>query len=484
MNDEIIKKPITYEDWLDLGHVIVPTDQKKSRVSWKAEDFSLTKEEWKNNHSKAQIALRLDKHIDLDIDNFVVRRFITHYLKDCGASYGRKNNPNSHYLWTGSCKFIQYILPICFERNFKKYPHGATLCELRSGKERYTVVPESPYDDNGEIVKWDKYTNIHDYTGNIEVDVGKIALSTALTIIYPPSGVRDVYCTAIAGVLIKNTDWTDDEIDLFVYRIAMEANDSECDKRNQKGTTGRTANKIYGIPRLAEILNVSKKDVADLFKWIGVSQNGEEISAMDEHIGDIVEYGSDRYFVTIYAVEEDKKVEKPVTVKGPELMKKNLFYDEVMRQVAVFLPYMKEAKFIEMMKAKFEARTKALDYDPESSEDVRFIGWFDSFIEKNKAYSDKKELANFDLPYFNLKNNSLEFNLNKFDQFLQDKRINLARVDLVLKCKRILKAKKYRGKHDGKSCTSYRIEKYNMNKDNLIIEGEAQEITERITDET
>jgi hypothetical protein len=145
---------------------------------------------------------------------------------------------------------------------------------------------------------------------------------------------------------------------------------------------------------------------------------------------------------------------------------------------------MKEAKFIEMMKAKFEARTKALDYDPESSEDVRFIGWFESFIEKNKAYSDKKELANFDLPYFNLKNDSLEFNLNKFDQFLQDKRINLARVDLVLKCKRILKAKKYRGKHDGKSCTSYRIENYKINKDNLIIEGEAQEITERITNET
>ena len=306
-------------------------------------------------------------------------------------------------------------------------------------------------------------------------------MSTALTIIYPPSGVRDVYCTAIAGILIKNTDWTDDEIDLFVHRISIEANDSECDKRNQKGTTGRTANKIYGIPKLAEILNVSKKDVSDLFKWIGISQNEEEVN---EHIGDIVEYGSDRYFVTIYAIEEDKKVEKSVTVKGPSLMKKSMFYDEVMTQVAVYLPYMKEAKFIEMMKAKFEARTKALDYDPESSEDVRFIGWFDSFIEKNKAYTDKKELATFGLPYFNLKNESLEFNLNKLDQFLQDKRINLARVDLVLKCKRILRAKKYRGKHDGKSCTSYKIENYKINKDNLIIEGEAQEVIERITDET
>ena len=63
MNDKINKIPVTYEDWLDLGHVIIPTDQKKARVSWKKDDFSLTKEEWKNNYSKAQIALRLDSHI-------------------------------------------------------------------------------------------------------------------------------------------------------------------------------------------------------------------------------------------------------------------------------------------------------------------------------------------------------------------------------------------------------------------------------------
>ena len=39
MNDKINTKPITYEDWLDLGHVIIPTDQKKARVSWKKDDF-------------------------------------------------------------------------------------------------------------------------------------------------------------------------------------------------------------------------------------------------------------------------------------------------------------------------------------------------------------------------------------------------------------------------------------------------------------
>jgi len=476
MNDKITKNPITYEDWLDLGQVIIPTDQKKARVSWKKEDFSLTKEEWKNNHLKAQIALRLDKHIDLDIDNFVVRRFITHYLKDCGAIYGRKNNPNSHYLWIGSCKFTQYILPKSFEKNFEKFPHGATLCELRSGKERYTIVPESPYDDNGEIVEWSHYNNIHEYSGNIKVDVGKIALSTALTIIYPSAGSRDIYCTAIAGTLIKNTDWTAEEIDKFVHNIAIEANDTEAEKRSGKGTTGKKAEKQYGIPKLAEVLSVDQKDVIKLFSWIGIENKSEEIQ---EHIGDIVEYGSDRYFVKIYSIEDGKKIETDITVEGPQLMKKKIFYDEVMKQAAVFLPFMKEMDFEKMMIAKFQTRTKAPDYDPESSEDVRFIGWFESFIDKHKAYTDKKELVDFNMPYFNVKNNSLEFNLNKFDEFLAEKRVNLARVDLVLKCKRVLRAKRYRGKYKERSCTSYKIDNFNINKDHLIIEGEAQEIEER-----
>ena len=307
MNEEIIKKPITYEDWLDLGHVIIPTDQKKARVKWGDENFKLTKEEWKTNHSNAQIALRLDSHIDLDIDNFTVTRFVGYYLKSCGAVFGRKNNPKSHYLWKGSCDFIQYKLPAAFQNKYKNFPKGNMICELRHGSDRYTIVPESNYNNNGEKTEWEEYSEIHEYPGNLKIDIGKIALSTALTIVYPNSGSRDVFCTAIAGILIKNTDWTDSEIDEFVGRIAIEANDSEADDRNTKGTTGRKGSKTYGIPKLAEILNVNKKDVSDLFSWIGIKKNGEEIH---EHIGDIVEYGSDRYFVSIYTIEEDKKVEK------------------------------------------------------------------------------------------------------------------------------------------------------------------------------
>ena len=69
-----------------------------------------------------------------------------------------------------------------FEKNYKKFPHGATICELRSGKERYTIIPESPYDDNGETVEWSHYNEIHEYSGNIVIDVSKIGRNLALPV--------------------------------------------------------------------------------------------------------------------------------------------------------------------------------------------------------------------------------------------------------------------------------------------------------------
>ena len=219
MNDEIIKKPITYEDWLDLGHVIVPTDQKKSRVSWKAEDFSLTKEEWKKNYTHCEIALRLDQDVDLDVDNALAKRFIPTYIKACDAVSGRKGNPVSHYWWSGKAEFKQYILPKDLENYYEDFPHGATICEIRHEAKRYTIVPESKHSKAQETVKWERYDGITPYQGNLKNDIGKIALSTALCITYASAGQRDAYCTAIAGVLLKHTDWIESEIDNFVFEI-------------------------------------------------------------------------------------------------------------------------------------------------------------------------------------------------------------------------------------------------------------------------
>ena len=58
-----------------------------------------------------------------------------------------------------------------------------------------------------------------------------------MCITYAGTGQRDDYCTAIAGVLLKHTEWNVDDIDDFIYKVAVAAKDEENEKRKRKGTT-------------------------------------------------------------------------------------------------------------------------------------------------------------------------------------------------------------------------------------------------------
>ena len=137
--------------------------------------------------------------------------------------------------------------------------------------------------------------------------------------------------------------------------------------------------------------------------------------------------------------------------------------------------------FDKMMIAKFQARTKSQDYDPESSEDVRFIGWFESFIDKFKAYTDKKELYNHKLPYFDLGRSSIQFNLDMFEDYLESQKINMKRVDLVMKIQMILEGKKIHGKDpNNKSFVYWKIDKPDIDKEDILVEGEVVEEVQQI----
>jgi hypothetical protein len=240
------KEPINYIDWLDLGRVIIPCLKGTPKVKkYTDPDFKIEKDIWNRDHETAEIALRLDHDVDLDIDNEFVKRFINYYIKDCGAIFGREGNPTSHYLWTNrnQIPFKQFKLPDEFEKDYEAFPHGSMICELRTEKKRYTIVPGSLHSKSKTNVRWEKFEEIREYQGNLSIDVGKVALSAALTIIYPSAGSRDEYCTAIAGILVKHTDWTDDEINDFVSRIAEHADDDGYAQRLKKGTSSRKTNR-------------------------------------------------------------------------------------------------------------------------------------------------------------------------------------------------------------------------------------------------
>ena len=384
--------PVTYDQWIDLGRVIIPCLRGKPVVSdWSNPNFKITKEEWNQKYLNHEIALRLDEDIDFDIDNPLVKRFIGNYIKDSGNVFGRNSNPTSHFIWKGKSTFKQFILPTELKEYCKIFPHGSTLCEIRTDSKHYTIVPGSRHSKAPETVTWEKYNNLNEYPGNLNSDLRKVALSTALCILYAPGGSRDAYCTAIAGALLKHTEWSEEDINEFIYNIAIAANDDEADKRKSKGTTGKKAGRKFGLPKLAEIIGCSTKAISDIFSWIGVQQAVSEEAR--QSIGDIIEYGSDRYIVKINAVVQGEPTEKEIIVDGPTLMNMKLFYDAVISKASVWIPKMKAADFETIMRRKFEGREKSTHYVSEAEEDNKIIKHFTNYITEVKAYTNKKELA-------------------------------------------------------------------------------------------
>ena len=484
--NKINEGPNTYEHWIDSGRIIIPCLKGRPIIkNWQDPNFKISKEEWKAKYLHCAMGLRLDQDIDFDIDNDLTKRFIDKYVKFDGAIYGRPSNPGSHYWWKGQLPKKQFVLPKELEKYYEKFPHGATLCEIRSSSSQYTIVPESKHSKADEYVRWEKYEGINEYQGNLNTDLRKVALSTALCILYASQGQRDNYCAAVAGTLLKHTKWSENEIDKFVYNLALESDDNEADDRAEKGTSGKKANRNLGLPKLAEIIGCSTRAVAELFSWVGVeyAASGE---IAQEAVGDIIEYGHDRYIIKINAFVEGVLKEKEIRVDGPTLMNQKAFYDAVITQASVWIPKMKSVDFEIIMRQKFNNRTQSEDYVEEANEDLVFIKHFSQYIKKEQAFSDKINLLEYKRPHFNMTKKSLEFNLDSFEDFLVEKRVKLKRVDLVMNIQKILKAKKNHGKVNGKSCVSWRIEQYDLLKEDLVIDGEYEEVkeTERITDES
>ena len=475
------KEPISYVDWLDLGRVIIPCLKGTPKVKKYTEpDFKIEKDIWNRDHETAEIALRLDHDVDLDIDNEFVKRFINYYIKDCGAIFGREGNPTSHYLWTNrnQIPFKQFKLPDEFEKDYEAFPHGSMICELRTEKKRYTIVPGSLHSKSKTNVRWEKFEEIREYQGNLSIDVGKVALSAALTIIYPSAGSRDEYCTAIAGILVKHTDWTDDEINDFVSRIAEHADDDGYAQRLKKGTSSRKTNRKFGINKLHEITGYSHKNLQGLFNWIGIFKD-ITLQVSKDTIEKIEEYGANRYYVHLNVPQKSvdgpglETVKKKIWIDGESLMNLKLFCDIAMSQAKVWIPRMTPKEFEEIMMAKFYSREKSKEYVQEAEEDSQFKMFFLNYLDTKGVYMDKEQLAVYKLPYYNQEKKTIEFDLSNFEKELMKNRINLKRPDLVQKVQTILKGKRDRGKYKNKSCVAWVISGEKIEENKLIWEGES-----------
>ena len=237
----------------------------------------------------------LDGFIDLDIDNYFCNKFLSKYVAEPAATFGRENKPVGHYIFKGDLEEDQkksFILPKEFNPYVQKdWSHEYTLIEIRNGSGKYVVAPGSIV--GNEKIVWQRNDMPSPYPGKIYNDVAKVALSAALTLAYPGGGSRDHYCTSIAGILATYTKWDDSSIDDFVGDIAeasgKENSIKDLRERQRKGTAARKAmekdNHVFGFTKLSEILKLTDLDpLFSIFEWIGIKRPNKHLAKFKKRI--------------------------------------------------------------------------------------------------------------------------------------------------------------------------------------------------------
>ena len=273
--------PRTPKDWHDLGYYIMPCTSEGVPMmkGWNQEDYSdqLIK---KGNWNSKVYGLRLDEIVDIDIDNPFVQKFLNNII--CGAMFGRKSNPVSHLLFKGNATNQSFIVPKEFEKHFKHFKHGLRLLDIRSGRDHFTYVPGgiTPTKKESEVLEWTRYTGFIDFDIEFIKKFSEVCLFSALSVMYPPTGQRDEYVSSIAGILAKYTEWSDEKIGQWCFSLAFKSGSENSDRYAVKGANARKEGKHFGIPKLAEILDVPQSAVAKLFSWVGVQDTGSNFSAL------------------------------------------------------------------------------------------------------------------------------------------------------------------------------------------------------------
>ncbi|MBC8295575.1 MAG: bifunctional DNA primase/polymerase, partial [Pelagibacterales bacterium] len=265
---------ITPAEYLNKKLPVIPCNGKiPIAKAWQDNDFTIADFKPGDN-----IGLKMSEHIDIDIDNPICKKFLPLYMEQPSAVFGRKSNPQSHHLYKGKANFKKFSLTKHFESYYESFPHKACLIEIRSGKDKQSIVPGSKIE--GEDVEWNLLEGIAPYSRDANKDISKVAFSAAVLIMFPDSGARDDYLFTIACLLCR-VKWTEDEINKFCLNIIKAKDlDNLFGKRNY-GTIAQKALKkkgrLFGFTKLKEITGVAFPGLMNLFTWVGLEPPNEKL---------------------------------------------------------------------------------------------------------------------------------------------------------------------------------------------------------------
>ena len=287
---------ITPQEYIENKYPIIPCYKNERRPKG---------DEWEEKETGKlerfipgdNIGIHLIGFIDLDIDNPIVHKFIRR-IKTLGcAVYGRKSNPESHLLFKGNAEYKKFTMHKSLETWYKKFRKAKTILEIRSGKGLQSIGPGSIIDD--EEVRWDKYIAPGEYPGDIRKDMELVVFATMLSIIYPDKGERDDFCYAIACLLKKWGNWTEEKINSFIFELSEASEPPETRDRNSIkenfGTKAYKENKPKGLPTLIEQMNYPEDGIKDIFKVVGITIGKETEEQKEKKITNLKMYDWNDY---------------------------------------------------------------------------------------------------------------------------------------------------------------------------------------------
>ena len=219
---------------------------------------------------------------DLDVREAVeAAKFL---LPQTNRSHGRPSNPSSHY--SLGCLDVPDHETVAWQ--FAEDGKQTKYVELRGGNDHsasQTMIPPSIHPDGEELV-WEADGEPAELPyAELRRGVVKVALAALFARHWPAEGARHDASLALCGGLVRSTDWTDDEVDLFTTTVARIAGDEEYATR---ASAERTRQRIFDKPqvtgwtRLADLLPHGEQVVAKAREWLDIAASDPTADETDD----------------------------------------------------------------------------------------------------------------------------------------------------------------------------------------------------------
>ncbi len=156
-------------------------------------------------------ALRLDGHVDVDLDCREARIAASRFLPETARQHGRPSVGVTHHWYSAESAHAEKFVDVVGHEGDNEERPPAVLMEIRAGKDQYTLVPPSRVpiakrDSTFETLTWFKGgAPLKLAFDHLRAAVLYCAITALVARHYAPDGVRWQFYEALAGFFLGLT---------------------------------------------------------------------------------------------------------------------------------------------------------------------------------------------------------------------------------------------------------------------------------------